>query len=70
MIELQMSVAVDETTKPVFCPKCKRGIIGHIPIGSEAVVSRRGRQPPEEQGEYVKVKCHICRSFWMMTTKN
>ena len=65
----QARAAFDKTTKPVFCPKCKRGVIGHIPIKCEAVVSRRGKQPPQEQSEFVKVKCHICRSFWTLTTK-
>ena len=67
MIVVCESAAVYRKSKPVLCPKCERGIIGHIPEGSTAVVSRRGKAPPDERGDYVQVKCHICRSYWALT---
>lgn len=70
MIVMHESAVVEKTTKPAICPKCKRGILGHIPEDSEAVISRRGKPPPDEQGEYVQVKCYICRSLWTLTIEN
>jgi len=70
MIVLHESAAVDKSTKPTICPKCKRGILGHIPKNSEAVISRRGKPPPDKKGEYLQVKCHICRSLWTLTIEN
>ena len=64
------SAVAYKSAKPVICPKCKRGVIGHIPGESEAVLSRRGKPPPDEQGEFVQVKCHICRSHWSLTIEN
>ena len=64
MIVMHKSAAVDKTKKPVICPKCERGIIGHIPINSEAVVSKRGKPPPGEQDDYLQVRCFVCRSYW------
>jgi hypothetical protein len=59
-----------KSTKPAICPKCKRGVIGHIPEGSETVISRRGRPPPANHGDYVQVKCFVCRSHWMLIHEN
>ena len=67
MIVLQTSVAADELTKPVYCPKCTRGKIGYMPEESEAVISKRGKPPPEEHGECFQVKCTICGSLWSLT---
>ena len=53
--------------KPVICPKCKRGILGHIPEESEAAISKRGKPPPDKQVDYVQVKCFVCRSLWALT---
>ena len=61
------SAAAYGMSKPVICPKCERGILGHIPENSEAVISRRGKPPPDKQGDYVQVKCFICRSLWALT---
>ena len=69
MIILQAS-ATNVSTKPVVCPKCGRGKIGHIPIKSEAVISRRGKPPPDERGDCVQVKCSVCRSLWTLTIEN
>ena len=70
MIIVCESTPTYKTGKSVTCPKCGRGIIGHIPEESEAVISRRGKPPPDEQGDYVQVKCHICRSHWKLTIEN
>ena len=67
MIVLQASVAADDISKPVFCPKCTRGKIGHIPTDSEAVISKRGKSPPKDQGECFQVKCKLCGSLWLLT---
>ena len=67
MIVVCESEAANKAAKPVICPKCERGILGHIPDGSEAVLSRRGKPPPDRQGDYVQVKCFICRSLWTLT---
>ena len=66
----ESAAAVDKSKKPVICPKCKRGTLGHIPEQSEAVLSKRGKPPPDEQGVYVQVKCYICRSHWKLTIEN
>ena len=67
MIVLHKKPETAKTDKPVICPKCERGILGHIHEKSEAVLSKRGRPPPDEQGEYLQVRCFICRSQWNMT---
>lgn len=67
MIVLQESAAVDNMTKPVLCPKCERGRLGDMPEWSNAVISRRGKPPPDEQGEGLKVKCPVCRKLWILT---
>ena len=69
MIIMHESAAVYKATKPVICKKCKRGKLGHIPVESEAVLSKRGKAPPDEQGEYVQVKCFVCHSYWTLTIK-
>ena len=70
MIVVAESVAVYKAGKPVICPKCGRGTLGHIPEESQAILSKRGKPPPDEQGDYVQVKCHICRSYWTLTIEN
>jgi len=67
MITMHESAVYEETDKPVICPKCTRGRLGHIPEDNEAVVSKRGKPPPNKKGSYIKVKCHVCRSLWKMT---
>ena len=67
MIVLQASVAADEMTKPVFCPKCERGKLGNIPEKNEAVISKRGKPPPDRRGECFQVKCTKCGSLWSLT---
>jgi hypothetical protein len=67
MIVVQESAADYEISKPVICPKCTRGRIGNIPEWSEAVLSRRGKPPPNEQNEGIQVKCPICRALWTLT---
>ena len=70
MITMHESAVLDKTLKPVICPKCKRGTLGHIPETSEAVISKRGKPPPDERKNYLQVKCYICRSLWIMTIEN
>ena len=70
MIIMHESVAAHVTDKPMICPKCERGKLGNIPGGSDAPLSRRGRPPPDEHGEYVQIKCHICHSLWALTIKS
>ena len=71
MLVLHESAAAYKRTKPVVCLKCNRGKIGHIPEGSSAVLSKRGRIPSDGGDEYVlQVKCHVCRSFWTLTVDN
>ena len=70
MIVVCESAPAYKSTKPAICPKCERGILGHIPKESEAIISRRGRQPLDSKGEYVQVKCFICRSHWNLTIEN
>jgi len=70
MIFMQESTAGKHLNKPVICPKCNRGRLGKIPEHSEAVLSRRGNSPRNEPGEYVQVKCYICRSLWTLTIAN
>ena len=60
----------EATTKPVICPKCERGRLGSIPGHSDTVLSKRGKPPPGTYGEYVQVKCHVCRSIWTLTIEN
>ena len=60
----------DKALKPVLCLKCERGVIGHIPEESEAVLSKRGKPPPEEHGDYLQVRCFVCRSRWSLTIEN
>jgi len=67
MIVMHEITAHDKTKKPVLCPKCERGTLGHIPNESEAVVSKRGKPPPDEQKTYFQVRCFKCRSLWKMT---
>jgi len=67
LIVLHKSAAVEKSTKPVICPKCERGTLGHIPEESEAVLSKRGKPPPDKQGDSVQVKCHVCHTYWKMT---
>lgn len=67
MIVVHESLAADEKSKPVICPKCKRGRIGSIPGWSRAAISRRGKPPPRDRGDCVLVKCTKCGSFWSLT---
>jgi len=69
MISMHETASFSKQDKPVICPKCKRGTLGHIPVDSEAVLSKRGKPPPDESKNYLKVKCHVCRSLWEMTIK-
>jgi len=70
LIVVNVSAVAHGMSKPVICPKCKRGILGHIAEESEAAISKRGRPPPDKQGDYVQVKCFICRSLWALTIEN
>ena len=70
MIIMHESAAVEKTHKPLICPKCERGRLGHIHKKIEADISRRGKPPPDEQNLSVQVKCYVCRSFWTLTIKN
>ena len=70
MIVVHESAPAYKLAKPVVCPKCGRGIIGHIPEENKAVISRRGKAPPDERVEYLQVRCHICRSYWALTIEN
>jgi len=67
MIILQASAAAGEMSKPIICPKCKRGRIGNIPPWSQAGISRRGRPPSIERGDGVQVKCPKCGVLWTFT---
>jgi hypothetical protein len=69
MIVLQASKTAI-SAKPVVCPKCGHGKLGHIPAQSEAVISRRGKPPPDERGDCVQIKCPVCRSLWTLTIEN
>ena len=53
--------------KPVLCPDCKRGKIINIPANSVAVISRRGKPPPDKQDECLDIKCYKCGSVWSFT---
>jgi len=66
MIFMQESTTA-HMNKPVVCPKCNRGRLGKIPEESEAVLSRRGNPSRIAQGDYVQVKCYVCRSLWKLT---
>ena len=70
MIVVCESAVAYKAAKPVICPKCKRGKLGSIPCGSEAVISRRGKPPPEEYGDFVQVKCPVCSSLWSLMIEN
>jgi predicted RNA-binding Zn-ribbon protein involved in translation (DUF1610 family) len=63
----QSRATAREISKPVKCPNCTRGKIGSIPKGSEAVVLRRGKPPPDESGEGIEVKCPVCGELWILT---
>ena len=67
MIIMRESAVIGKFDKPVICPKCERGTLGHIPNESEAVLSKRGKPPPDEQKTYFQVRCFKCRSLWKMT---
>jgi phage FluMu protein Com len=67
MIVLQESAPTEGMTKPVICPKCERGRLGNIPEWSDAVLSKRGKPPPEKRNLGVQVKCPKCRALWIMT---
>jgi len=70
MIVIHEIAVFDKSKKPVICPKCTRGTLGYIPIESEAVLSKRGKPPPDGKGHYLQVKCFICRSLWEMSIEN
>lgn len=70
MIVVCESAVAYKSDKPVICPKCGRGRLGNIPGGSEAVISRRGKPPPYEYGDYVQIKCPVCRKLWSLTIEN
>ena len=67
MIVVHENTEAYEISKPVMCPKCKRGRIGSIPGWTKASLSRRGKPPPSENNECVLVRCTICGSFWSLT---
>ena len=67
MIVVMESTASHSMSKPVMCPKCQRGKLGHIPAQSKTFVSRRGNAPPEARDEGVQVKCPVCRKTWTLT---
>ena len=69
MIMVCESAAAYGMSKPVICPKCETGKLGYIPEWSEAVISKRGKPPPDERDEGVQVKCPVCRKLWILTTK-
>ena len=53
-----------KVSKPIICPKCKRGRIGSIPEGGRAGIARRGRPPPRDIAERLLVRCAICGACW------
>ena len=67
MMVLHESVTICEMNKFIVCPKCKHGKIGKIPEHSTAVISRRGKPPPNEQRECIQVKCSVCGTLWSLT---
>jgi len=67
---VQESAAAYGKNKPVICPKCENGKLGYIPGWSKAVISRRGKPPPDEQDEGVQIKCPVCRTLWTLTIEN
>jgi len=67
LIVVHESAAARGISKPVICPKCKRGRLGSIPEWSRASISHRGNPPPWERGDCVQVKCLVCGSFWSLT---
>jgi phage FluMu protein Com len=67
VIVMRESAVIGKFDKPVICPKCERGTLGFIPEESDAVISKRGKPPPGKQGDYVQVKCFVCRSLWKLT---
>jgi len=67
LIVLQANVTMDDMTKPVICSRCERGKLGYIPENSEAVISRRGKPPPDKRNEGVQVKCPVCGALWTVT---
>ena len=69
MIVVHESEAIYEMSKPIVCPKCKRGKLGSIAEWSDAITSRRGRPPPGERSEGVQLKCPVCKKLWAITTK-
>ena len=69
MIVLMESAAAIEMTKPVICPKCGRGRLGNMPEWCKAVLSKRGKPPPDPNrlSSGVQVKCPKCRALWIVT---
>ena len=57
MIVMHESAVTDKADKPILCPKCERGRLGNISNRSQAVLSKRGKPPPNERSEYLQVKC-------------
>ena len=69
MIVLQESMAADEMNKPVICTKCKRGKIGSTTKKCRAVISRRGRPPPDKAEDGLQIKCPVCGTHWTVKTE-
>jgi len=69
MIIMHESAAVDNSTKPLICPKCERGRLGHIHEKNVTSITKRGKPPPNESDQSVIVKCYVCRSYWTLTLK-
>jgi hypothetical protein len=67
MIVMHESASAYKGAKTVICSKCKRGKLASIPEKSEAVLSKRGKPPPDEKEDYVQVKCAVCRTVWILT---
>ena len=67
MIILKESSAGGELDKPVVCSKCKRRKLGSVPKKSKAVISRRGKSPPDMTDNGLQVKCAVCGTYWRFT---
>ena len=67
MIIIQESSAGDELGKPVVCSKCKRGKLGSVPKKCKAIISRRGKSPPEIADNGLQIKCAVCGTYWKFT---
>ncbi len=54
-------------SKPLICPKCRRGRIGSVPVWSKTTLSARGQPPPDERCECIYIRCSICGAYVPLT---